>query len=55
MTMVDVTNISCNAGDEVIVFGDQPNITDLAKAIETIPYEILTNISERVRRVFYTE
>ncbi|SMG52587.1 UDP-N-acetylmuramoyl-tripeptide--D-alanyl-D-alanine ligase, partial [Marivirga sericea] len=57
MTMVDVTNISCRAGDEVVVFGEgnSPSISDMAKAIDTIPYEILTNISERVKRVFYTE
>jgi alanine racemase len=55
MTMVDVTNIDCMAGDEVIVFGEKPTISEMAKAIETIPYEILTNISERVKRVFYTE
>ncbi|WP_375579816.1 bifunctional UDP-N-acetylmuramoyl-tripeptide:D-alanyl-D-alanine ligase/alanine racemase [Marivirga tractuosa] len=55
MTMVDVSDIDCNAGDEVIVFGDDPNISDMARAIETIPYEILTNISERVKRVFYAE
>lgn len=55
MTMVEVTNIDCKAGDEVIVFGEKPNISEMAKAIDTIPYEILTNISERVKRVFYTE
>ncbi|ADR22399.1 bifunctional UDP-N-acetylmuramoyl-tripeptide:D-alanyl-D-alanine ligase/alanine racemase [Marivirga tractuosa] len=55
MTMVEVTNIDCKAGDEVIVFGEGPNISDMASAIDTIPYEILTNISERVKRVFYTE
>jgi alanine racemase len=55
MTMVDVTNIDCKAGDEVVIFGDYPNITEMASAIDTIPYEILTNISERVKRVFYTE
>jgi alanine racemase len=55
MTMVDVTHIDCKAGDEVIVFGDDPNISNMARAIDTIPYEILTNISERVKRVFYKE
>lgn len=55
MTMVDVTHIDCKAGDEVVIFGDYPNISEMASAIDTIPYEILTNISERVKRVFYTE
>jgi len=55
MTMVDVSNIDCKAGEEVIVFGDKPSISEMANSIGTIPYEILTNISERVKRVFYTE
>ncbi|MBT8327420.1 MAG: alanine racemase, partial [Bacteroidia bacterium] len=55
MTMCDVTKISCSVGDEVIIFGDNPRVEELAKAAETIPYEILTNVSERVNRVFYQE
>ena len=55
MTMCDVTNIECQAGDEVIIFGDSPKVEELAKQIGTIPYEILTNVSERVTRVFYQE
>ncbi len=55
MCMVDVTNINCQAGDEVIVFGKSPNLLELAQDINTIPYEILTNVSERVKRIFYTE
>ncbi|MVO09848.1 bifunctional UDP-N-acetylmuramoyl-tripeptide:D-alanyl-D-alanine ligase/alanine racemase [Flavobacterium sp. TP390] len=53
MLMVDVTSISCIAGDEVIIFGENPNITEIATVTETIPYEILTGISQRVKRVFY--
>ncbi|VXB42680.1 Alanine racemase [Flavobacterium sp. 9AF] len=53
MLMVDVTSISCIAGDEVIIFGESPNITEIATVTETIPYEILTGISQRVKRVFY--
>ncbi len=55
MTMCDVTNISCTVGDEAIIFGDNPRVEELAKSIDTIPYEILTNVSERVNRVFYQE
>jgi alanine racemase len=55
MSMVDVTDITCAEGDEVIVFGDFPSIRDLAAWIGTIPYEILTSVGERVRRVFYRE
>ena len=42
-------------GDEVIVFNEQHSIIDLANQIDTIPYEILTNISQRVKRVYYYE
>lgn len=54
MCMLDVTGIDAAEGDEVIVFGEEPSIKQLADAIGTIPYEILTNISNRVTRVFYT-
>ncbi len=55
MTMVDVTNVNVVEGDEVIVFGASPKITDLAEWASTIPYEILTNVSNRVKRVFVSE
>lgn len=55
MTMVDVSDAACEEGDEAIVFGPDLPITDLAERIGTIPYEILTGVSERVKRVFFTE
>lgn len=55
MTMCDISTISCKEKDEVIIFGDHPKVEDLSKQINTIPYEILTNISERVNRVFFQE
>jgi Alr-MurF fusion protein len=55
MTMVDVTGIDVKEGDEVIVFGDQLPIEEVAAKINTIPYEILTSTSERVKRVFVAE
>lgn len=55
MLMVDVTHIICNEGDEVIVFGEKLPITVLAQQLQTIPYEIMTGISQRVKRVFYRE
>ncbi len=55
MCMVDVTGLTVEAGDEVIVFGRDLPITTMAKKLHTIPYEILTNISQRVKRVFYKE
>jgi alanine racemase len=55
MCMLDVTGLNVNTGDEVIVFDHEHTIVDLAKQIETIPYEILTNISQRVKRVYFYE
>lgn len=55
MTMVDVTEVNCKEGDEVIIFGKDLPIHELAASIGTIPYEILTGVSERVKRVFYKE
>ncbi len=55
MTMIDITGIDAREGDEVIVFGKALPIRELAKKINTIPYEILTSTSERVKRVFVTQ
>ena len=52
MTMLDVTGLDCSEGDRVIVFGENPTIENLAEWAQTIPYEILTSISERVSRIF---
>jgi alanine racemase len=50
MIMVDITKIDCNEGDEVIVFGNQQDILHMAEKAETISYEILTAISQRIQR-----
>lgn len=55
MTMIDITGIDAKEGDEVILFGEELPIGELANKIKTIPYEILTNTSERVKRVFVAE
>ncbi|PZR37811.1 MAG: bifunctional UDP-N-acetylmuramoyl-tripeptide:D-alanyl-D-alanine ligase/alanine racemase [Azospira oryzae] len=55
MTMIDITNIDAKEGDEVILFGKEPSIYEVAERANTIPYEILTNTSERVKRVFWSE
>jgi len=56
MCMLDVTNApNIKEGDEVIVFNEQQRIEELAAQIGTIPYEILTNISQRVKRVYFYE
>jgi alanine racemase len=55
MLMVDSTGIDCAEGDAVIIFGESPTVTEMAQKLNTIPYEILTSISQRVKRVFYRE
>jgi alanine racemase len=56
MTMIDVTAAQhVREGDEVIVFGNELPIRDLAQWAGTIPYEIMTSISQRVKRVYYEE
>ena len=51
--MIDVTDIECKEGDKVIIFGDNLPVTVLADVLHTIPYEILTSVSNRVKRVYY--
>jgi len=55
MCMLDVTGQNVKTGDEVIVFNGELTIAELAEQIDTIPYEILTNISQRVKRVYFYE
>ncbi|MEX2597303.1 MAG: bifunctional UDP-N-acetylmuramoyl-tripeptide:D-alanyl-D-alanine ligase/alanine racemase [Salibacteraceae bacterium] len=55
MTMIDVTDTQAQEGDEVVVFEGSRSIEKMANTLETIPYEILTNIPERVRRVYLQE
>jgi alanine racemase len=55
MTMIDITGIEAREGDEVIIFDDIQSLQSLADSIHTIPYEILTNISERVKRIYISE
>lgn len=55
MTMLDITGVPVQEGDEVIVFGEQLPVADVAAWAQTIPYEILTGISQRVKRVYYEE
>jgi alanine racemase len=55
MTMIDVTGIGAKEGDDVVIFGDGNPITTIARQLETIPYEILTGVSERVKRVYFLE
>jgi alanine racemase len=55
MCMIDLTGIEAMENDEVTVFGDLQPITRMAEVLDTIPYEVLTNISRRVKRVYFQE
>jgi alanine racemase len=52
MTLINVTEIQCKEGDEVIIFGPERPIENLAKEMSTISYEVMTAISQRVVRVY---
>tara|TARA_R110002124_G_scaffold262808_1_gene428964 strand:- start:1634 stop:2734 length:1101 start_codon:yes stop_codon:yes gene_type:complete len=51
MIMIDISNIECQEGDEVIIFNSQEMVNEMAKKSETISYEILTAISQRIKRL----
>lgn len=53
--MIDVTDIPCKENDVVEVFGDNLPVTELSDRLNTIPYEILTSVSERVKRVYFQD
>ncbi|MEP7238002.1 MAG: bifunctional UDP-N-acetylmuramoyl-tripeptide:D-alanyl-D-alanine ligase/alanine racemase, partial [Ferruginibacter sp.] len=55
MTMLDITGVDANEGDDVIVFGAGLPVSELAFLAQSIPYEILTGISQRVKRVYFEE
>ncbi len=55
MCMLDITDIEAKEGDEVIIFNDHVSINTMAENLDTIPYEILTSVSRRVKRVYYYE
>ncbi len=55
LTMIDVTGLEVQEGDPVIIYGNDLSVIDLAKRINTIPYELLTSISQRVKRVYFKE
>ncbi len=55
MCMVDITGVEAREGDEVVIFGENPSVESLAAKLNTIPYEIFTRISPRVKRVYFSE
>lgn len=55
MCMIDITDIEAKEGDDVIIFDGDHSVERIAEAADTIPYEILSRISRRVKRVYYHE
>ncbi len=55
VAMIDVTGIDCHEGDRVEIFGRNLPVTVLSDTIDTIPYEVLTAVSNRVKRVYYQD
>ena len=55
VAMIDVTGIDCKEGDSVEIFGDDLPVTVLSDVMGTIPYEVLTSISSRVKRVYFQD
>ena len=53
--MIDVTDIDCKEGDKVEIFGDNLPVTVLSDTLDTIPYEVLTSVSNRVKRIYFQD
>lgn len=53
--MIDVTDIDCKEGDNVEIFGPSLPVTTIADRLDTIPYEVLTSVSSRIKRVYYSD
>ena len=55
VAMIDVTGIDCKEGDAVEIFGGNLPVTVLSDSLGTIPYEVLTSVSGRVKKVYYQD
>nr|MBC7611415.1 bifunctional UDP-N-acetylmuramoyl-tripeptide:D-alanyl-D-alanine ligase/alanine racemase [Pseudopedobacter sp.] len=55
MCMLDITGLAIKEEDEVIIFGEKASVYEMANDLKTIPYEVITNISQRVKRVYFYE
>lgn len=53
--MIDVTDADCSVGDSVEIFGPNISVCEIADTLDTIPYEVLTSVSSRVKRVYFRE
>ena len=55
VAMIDVTDIDCHEGDMVEIFGEHLPVTVLSDVLDTIPYEVMTGVSNRVKKVYYQD
>lgn len=55
MCMLDISGVNASEGDEVIVFNELIKVEDIAAVLNTIPYEVITSVSERVKRIYFYE
>lgn len=55
ISMIDVTEAKACCGDRVEIFGRTNRVEDVAEVLDTIPYEVLTSVAQRVKRVYYRE
>ncbi len=55
VAMINVTDIPCKEGDQVEIFGEHLPVTQLSDELDTIPYEVLTGVSNRVKRVYFQD
>lgn len=55
VALIDVTDIECREGDSVEIFGPQLPVSVLSDVLQTIPYEVLTSVSNRVKRIYYQD
>lgn len=55
VALIDVTDIPCHEGDTVEIFGEHLSVTVLSDILDTIPYEVLTGVSNRVKKVYYQD
>ena len=51
MSMLDITGVPAQVGDTVTIFGEDPTISELAAVLDTIPYEIITSVPRRIKRI----
>lgn len=52
---LDATGVDVKVGDDVVIFGEKPSILEVSQALGTIPYEVLTSVSQRVKRIYFQE